>query len=134
MAKGIPTIQKFMTTVPVCVEAGAPLTRARLLFAENDIRHLPVLGPNGLVGLLTDRDLKLVMSLQVHAGDVKVADVMRTEVYTVTPHAPLDEVAAEMAAGKYGSAVVVDNRKVVGIFTTVDACRALSELLLSRLT
>ena len=38
--------------------------------------------------------------------------------------APIDEVVTEMASKKYGSAVVMQNRKVVGIFTTVDALQA----------
>jgi uncharacterized protein YjaG (DUF416 family) len=38
-----------------------------------------------------------------------------------------------MAEKKLGSAVIVHNWKVVGIFTTVDACQALSELLQTRL-
>jgi acetoin utilization protein AcuB len=38
-----------------------------------------------------------------------------------------------MAANKYGSAVIMQNHKVVGIFTTVDACEALAQLLRTRL-
>jgi CBS domain-containing protein len=34
-----------------------------------------------------------------------------------------------MAEKKYGSTVVVDHGRVVGVFTTVDALRALQELL-----
>jgi len=130
MSTSIPTIETFMTTVPVCVESGASLARAHALFAEHGIRHLPVLGPGGaLAGLLTDRDLKLVMTMNVLYQDLVVADVMRTGIFTVEPDAPLDEVAAEMAAGKHGSAVVVRRQKVIGIFTTVDVCRALVGLL-----
>jgi acetoin utilization protein AcuB len=58
---------------------------------------------------------------------------MSTEVYAVHPESPLDEVASEMASKKYGSAVVLQNGKVVGIVTTVDLCRALAELLHGRL-
>ena len=64
---------------------------------------------------------------------VSVEEAMNTSVYAVGPDAPLDEVAGEMAGHKYGSAVVLQNGKVVGIFTTVDACRALQELLHGRL-
>jgi CBS domain-containing protein len=39
------------------------------------------------------------------------------------------EVVSTMAEKKYGAAVVCDNHKVVGIFTTVDACAALATLL-----
>jgi len=126
----IPTIERFMTPVPVCTESTASITGAHALLKEHGIRHLPVLAPSGaLVGLLTDRDLKLVLAMNVHAADVVVSEVMRTNFFTVDPATPLDEVVAEMAAGKHGSAVVVDRRKVVGIFTTVDVCRALAELL-----
>jgi acetoin utilization protein AcuB len=49
-------------------------------------------------------------------------------VYCVSPDAPLVEVAREMAEHKYGSAVVVEGPKVVGVFTTTDALRALVAL------
>jgi acetoin utilization protein AcuB len=39
-----------------------------------------------------------------------------------------------MAEHKYGCAVVMQNDKLVGIFTTVDACRAFAEMLNGRLT
>ena len=55
------------------------------------------------------------------------------DVYSVSPETPLDEVVATMGSKKYGSAVVVQNGKVVGIFTTVDLCRAFAELLHTRL-
>jgi acetoin utilization protein AcuB len=48
---------------------------------------------------------------------------------TVTSDAPLDEVTTIMAEGKYGSVVVMGHGSIEGIFTTVDACRALAELL-----
>ncbi len=42
-------------------------------------------------------------------------------------------VVREMAQHKYGSAVIMQNHKVVGIFTTVDVCKAFAELLHTRL-
>ena len=49
------------------------------------------------------------------------------------PDAPVDEVVREMAGHKYGSAVVVDNGHVVGVFTAIDAMTAFAELLETRL-
>ena len=62
-----------------------------------------------------------------------VSEAMSPDPYTVSPDTLLDDVVATMAAKKYGSAVVMQNHKVVGIFTTVDACRAFAELLHTRL-
>jgi acetoin utilization protein AcuB len=53
---------------------------------------------------------------------------MAGEPYTVAPDAPLEEVATRMADRKLGSALVVDRGSVVGLFTTVDALRALAVL------
>jgi acetoin utilization protein AcuB len=58
---------------------------------------------------------------------------MSEDLYAVPPDAPLDEVVDTMAEKRYGSAIIVQNNRVVGVFTTVDACRALSELLNTRL-
>ena len=60
-------------------------------------------------------------------------EAMTSVVYSVAPDATLDEVAATMAEHKYGCAVVMQNQHVVGVFTTVDACQALAELLRTRL-
>jgi acetoin utilization protein AcuB len=62
-----------------------------------------------------------------------IAGAMTEKPYSVSPDTPLDEVAHTMASEKFGSAVVVQNGHVVGVFTTVDACRALGDLLETRL-
>ncbi len=134
MAKAIPTIQKYMTTAPHSIGVEQTLAHAHEVLRQHHIRHLPVLEGGKLVGMLTQRDLALVETLKdVDPRNVKVEDAMSTEVYTVSPDAALDEVVGEMAEKKYGSAVVVSNQKVVGIFTTVDVCAALADLLHSRL-
>lgn len=134
MSKPIPTIQKTMTTSPHSVGQDQPLTRAHAIMREHHIRHLPVLHGGKLVGVLSERDLALIETLKdVDATKLTVAEAMSTEVYSVGPDSPLDEVASEMASKKYGSAVVLQNGHVVGIVTTVDICRVLAELLHGRL-
>lgn len=134
MSKPIPTIQKFMTTSPHSIGADQTLAHAHAVLREHRIRHLPVLSGGKLVGMVTDRDLNFVETLKdVDPTNVTVEDAMVRDVYEVSPDAPLDEVVREMAQHKYGSAVVMQNHKVVGIFTTVDVCRALGDLLHTRL-
>lgn len=134
MSKAIPTIQKYMTTSPHSIGVDQPLTQAHAFMKKHDIRHLPVLSAGKLVGMLTDRDLHLIESLEhVDPKTVTVEDAMTTSVYSVAPDAPLDEVVGTMGQRKFGSAVVMQNDKVVGIFTTVDLCRAFVEMLHGRL-
>jgi acetoin utilization protein AcuB len=102
---------------------------------EHHIRHLPVLSGGHLVGMITERDIALVEGLKgVDPEVLKVEEAMSTQTYKVSPEAPLDEVVREMASKKYGSAIVEQNNKIVGIITTVDVCQALADLLHSRLS
>jgi len=134
MSKPIPTIQKYMTTSPHSIGVEQTLAKAHAMMREHSIRHLPVLHGGKLLGMLTERDLRLVESLAgVDPTTVKVEDAMSTVVYSIGPETPLDVVVATMGEHKYGSAVIMQNDKVVGIFTTVDVCRALAELLQTRL-
>jgi acetoin utilization protein AcuB len=123
-----------MTTSPVSIGSDQTLAKASEIMHEHKIRHLPVLSGGRLLGMLTDRDVHLIESMAgVDPKKVNVEDAMSTAVYSVAPDAPLDEVVATMGAKKYGSAVVMQNAHVVGIFTTVDLCRAFAELLTTRL-
>lgn len=134
MTKPIPTVQKYMSTNPHSIGQEQTLAKAHEVMREHKIRHLPVLEGGRLVGMITLRDLHLVETLKdVDPKKITVEDAMSSTVYAIVPDAPLDDVAAEMAEHKYGSAVVMQNNKVVGILTTVDVCRALAELLRGRL-
>ncbi len=131
--KAMPKVDKFMTTSPHTIGIDQPLSQAHAMMHKYKIRHLPVLQAGKLVGVLTDRDLHLVETLKdVDPEKVTVEDAMTPGPYSITPEAPLDEVAAEMAEHKYGCAVVLDNNHVVGVLTTVDLARVLAETLRQR--
>lgn len=123
-----------MTTSPFTLEPTAVLAEAHTLMKEKHIRHLPVMEGSRVVGMLSDGDLYRAEAVTgVDATKVSVKDVMVARPYTVSPDAPIDEVVQEMAGKKFGSAVVVDNGRVVGMFTATDALTAFAELLQTRL-
>ena len=100
------------------------------MMREHQIRHLPVLHGGKLVGMLSQRDLHFVEVLRdVDPERLTVAEAMTTDTYAIGPRSTLRRVAAEMADHRYGSAVIVDRERVVGILTTVDGMRALSLVL-----
>lgn len=134
MTKPIPTIQKHMTMTPHAIGIDQSVSHAHALMKEHGIRHLPVLNGGELVGVLSERDLaRLEAWRDFDPKKMAVDEAMSTEVYAVSPDARLDEVVSTMAERKYGCAVVMDNGHVAGIFTTVDVCRSLAELLHTRL-
>lgn len=133
MTKSIPRIDKYMTPNVQTIGDQQPMAMAHRMMREEGIRHLPVLHQGKLVGIVTDRDLHLVESLQdVDPEKVAVSEAMTPDPYVVPPETALDDVVATMAAKKYGSAVIADRGRVVGIFTTVDACSAFAEVLTTR--
>lgn len=134
MTKPIPMIQKFMTTTPLSVEKDANLLEAAKLMQANHIRHLPVTFLGKVEGILSETDINLVKGIKdVNIEKMKVYECFTPNAFTVSPAAKLDEVTAEMAEHKYGCVPVVDNQNLVGIFTWVDALKATSELLHTRL-
>ncbi len=134
MSKGLPTIQKYMTSNPHSIGIDQTLAAADKLMHAHGIRHLPILEGGKLVGIVTDRDVKFMESFKdVDPTQVKLDSVAIENVFTVEPDARLDEVCDVMSEKKYGCAVVMSNKHLVGIFTWVDALRAMSDLLKTRL-
>ncbi len=124
------TVQRHMTISPVVIDPRRTLAEAHRLMREKAIRHLPVVDEGRLVGLVSQRDLYLLETLKgIDPLTETVQEAMSRDPFTVRPDAPLDEVALSMAEHKYGSAVVVDKGSVIGLFTTVDALRALATVL-----
>jgi acetoin utilization protein AcuB len=133
--KAIPKIQKYMTTTPYAINAESTVEEAAKLMREHEIRHLPVVVVEGKkYGILSDRDVKYAMSLSgFDARRALVRDIYEEIPYITAPSTLINEVSAEMAERKVGSALIVDNGHLVGIFTTTDACRALNDLCQTRL-
>jgi acetoin utilization protein AcuB len=124
------TIRAFMTPAPHTIGVEQTIAAAAEMMREHHIRHLPVLDGGRLVGILSERDVAMIGGLPgVNVERLAVAEAMTPDPRALTPDSSLEWVAAEMAQHKFGSMVVVENDRVVGIFTTVDALRALQELL-----
>ncbi|HEX8106523.1 MAG TPA: CBS domain-containing protein [Kofleriaceae bacterium] len=126
----VPSVSHVMTAQPWTIERDATLRDAHALMQAHQIRHLPVLEGGRLVGLVTDRDLRLLeATTPVDAATTPVDRAMTDRPFIVTSDTALDEVVSIMSDHKYGSAIVVGRDGVEGIFTSVDACRVLAELL-----
>ena len=123
----------YMTQAPHTIGIEQSLAMARRLMSEHHVRHLPVLHGSALVGVLSEREVE---ALEVLPGsrNLTVEDAIVADVYVTSDDAPLGDVADEMARRRVGSAVVVagqDATRVLGVFTAVDALRALRDALRS---
>jgi acetoin utilization protein AcuB len=121
----------LMTPTPVCCDPYELLIVARDRMAQHKVRHLAVVDAEKLVGVVSARDIDALKRCPyTPLARATVADAMEPHVFAVAPTTPVGDVAATMAAKRYGSAIVVDKVGApLGIFTTVDALRAVITLL-----
>lgn len=125
----MPTVARYMTRQPWTIQARSSLADAHELMRVHGIRHLPVVEDGQLVGLVSDRDLRVYESVG-GARSEPVRDAMSEPVFSVAATDTVDDVARRMGERRYGSAVVVAQTGAVeGIFTATDACSALVEVL-----
>jgi acetoin utilization protein AcuB len=123
-------IAAYMTKSPHTIGVEQTLTQAHELMRAFRVRHLPVLAAGKLVGLVSQRDLHLIEALSdVNPSAVRVEEAMSQLPFTVAGDTALDVVVAEMADRRVGSAVITDEGRVVGVFTTTDALRVLAGFL-----
>ena len=126
----VPTVQEFMTPEPITTTSTASLAEVAAVMRSRVVRHLPVVDDGRLVGVVSERDIHVARTLRsVTLEDATAELVMAAHPLAVEPGARLSDVAARMLDRKVGSAVVVHEGRVVGIFTTHDALAALHRIL-----
>ncbi len=126
-------VDEFTTPDPVTATGDTGIAALRELMDAHGIRHLPVLDDGRVVGVVSDRDVRLATGLD-DAGTLGLcaADIMAAEPLAVAASTPLDRVAFLMSERKVGSVIVNDDEgRLVGIFTATDALNALIEIVRS---
>ncbi|GAC1352733.1 MAG: hypothetical protein NVS3B20_15890 [Polyangiales bacterium] len=122
-------IRHYMTPAPQVIRSDATAATAHQLMRSHGIRHLPVADDSYPVGIVTERDLQILESVRdVGTRSLHVSDGMTRNPFVVTPDVNVDLVAETMAERHFGSVIVVDDGRIVGMFTTVDALRLVAGL------
>jgi len=123
-------VDEFTTPDPITANEDTTIDELRELMETHGIRHLPIVRDENVVGVLSDRDVRLAWGLtDAEKRQVRAADIMATDPLTVRATAPLDEVAYAMSEKKLGSVIVTEeDGKFLGIFTATDALNALIEI------
>ncbi len=122
-------VKDVMKRPVITIGPEATLHEAHRLMWEKGIRHLPVVDARGeLVGILTDRDIRLATSnLRENPlpCDAKVYEVMTRPVLTADPLDPVEDAARLMREEKIGCLPVLEGKDLVGILTGIDLLDAL---------
>ena len=131
-------VRSRMTADVVTASPGTTIAEALSLTRKHRIRHLPIVADDRLVGLVTDRDLRLAMPpiwAEHHDDELRdalrsktVAEFMVTSIVTITPEAPIEQAARLLYEHKIGCLPVMSDDRLVGILTETDVLRSFVEL------
>jgi acetoin utilization protein AcuB len=130
-------VRQIMTSDVVTVGPDVLVVDAAETMETRGVRHLPVLDDEGfLVGIVTDSDIREAETVdsvlssydpQTAPRWLTVADIMTTDIVTISPDATVGELAAILVQNKVGGAPVVEpdanhpNRpRLTGIVTETD--------------
>ncbi len=127
-------VSKWMSKRVVTVDESDTLSEAINTLKRNHVRRLPVLRDNKLVGIVSDRDLKEAAPSRVTSLDmwelhyllskVKVKDLMKRRIITISPDSTIEKAAMLMFDNKIGGLPVVENEELIGIITEHDVFNA----------
>lgn len=118
-------ISHHMTEMPHTIGDGATVAKAREMMREFGYHHLPVLRGGAVVGMISERDLRVAEVLNKDS-EALISDIMSEEPFMVEHDADIREVLTMMQKKGLSSAIVKGTKKDSwGIFTTTDAVRLL---------
>jgi acetoin utilization protein AcuB len=127
-------VDALMTAHPITVPPTTSVVEARALMTARQIRHLLVEADDRLVGIVTDRDIRLnlpspatslsVWEMNHLLAKLTVEQVMTRSVVTIDPICDAREAARTMVERKIGALPVVADDRLVGILTETDLLRA----------
>jgi CBS domain-containing protein len=125
------TVSDLMTVDPDTVRPETALDDVINMMKAERCRQLPVVDDNGhLVGIVTDRDVRLAMNSPMVLHGRRQSDVLASTAtanrcmtpnpITVAPDTLAYRAAEMLSAYKFGALPVVDKDELVGIITVTD--------------
>ncbi|HEX2908188.1 MAG TPA: CBS domain-containing protein [Phototrophicaceae bacterium] len=133
------TVADIMTPDPSTVNRQASLTDVMGMMKACACRQIPVVENDQVIGIITDRDIRLAMNspfvLHERRQDqdllthVTAEACMTREPMTIEAEAPAAQAAELMKTYKFGSLPVTSGGKLIGIVTVSDILRSYMDLL-----
>ena len=121
------SVGDWMSKAPMAVPEDTSIRDAVSLMQGADVRHLLVLDGPMLIGILSNRDLRRLVTRDpgspLLAGPVR--SIMSEGPVSVAPETPLITAARLLLEQRIGALPVREGERIVGIFTVPDALEAL---------
>lgn len=121
-------VREYMTKELIVLSPEEDVKSAFDLLVEKRIRQAPVIQEGELVGMATDRDLRIAMAQSLKMDKLKVGKVMTKDPVTITEDTNIVDAGKLMSVGKFNAIPVVEESgHIKGIITTTDILNFLTE-------
>ena len=130
-------VRDWMTEGPITVPWNASVFEAYDLMLEHEIRRLPVMDGDQIVGIVTLGDVRVADPSEFAGpdssvvrsvyGDLALDRVMNRPVITIEPTTTIRAAARLMLENKIAGLPVIEDDRLVGILTESDLFRVLVE-------
>jgi acetoin utilization protein AcuB len=121
-------VGEIMTRKVATITPDKQVGQALKQMQKLNIRHLPVVHKDRMVGWITSRDLREVL-LASMLEKITVGDVMVQAPIAVTPDTEVEEAARLVVEHKIGGMPVVEGDRLVGVLTMLDLIAAFTSML-----
>jgi acetoin utilization protein AcuB len=121
-------VAQIMNKKPITITPDKRVGQALKLMQQHNIRHLPVMKGDRMVGWISARTLREVL-LASMLEVITVGDVMVEAPITVTPDTSVEEAARLVHEHRIGGMPVMDGDKLVGVITVNDLLSAFISML-----
>jgi acetoin utilization protein AcuB len=129
-------VKDHMTSPVISISADTNLADTHKKMADNKVRRLPIVDGDRLVGIVSLNDVLeakpssasslSIWELNYLVGNLKVKDIMCSEVFSIAPGATIGEAAGMMLDKKFSGIPVTENNNLIGIITESDIFRMLA--------
>jgi CBS domain-containing protein len=123
-------VSDIMTKDIIALDRSDDLERAEMLFKRYNIRHIPVVNEESIIGMLSYTDLLKISFADITEDDhnvntvvynmFSIEQVMTKNLVCVTSDTTIREVAEILAQNEFHALPIVDDDVLVGIVTTTD--------------
>ncbi|MCH4553607.1 MULTISPECIES: CBS domain-containing protein [Aestuariibaculum] len=123
-------VADIMTKNVIALNRTDDLERAEMLFNKYRIKHIPVVGADVVIGMLSFTDLQKISLAEATADEhdintvvynsYTIEQVMTKNVITITADTTIKEAATILANSSFHALPVVEEGMLIGIVTTRD--------------
>ena len=130
-------VRDCMTVDPTAVGPKDSLQKVIGLLRCRDIRSIPVVEEDKLIGIVTDRDIRQVApayplfrdeeEIRRYTENLTVTAAMTADPMTISPDAPLVQAAKLLETYRISALPVLDGQKLIGMISVMDLLRVFIE-------